>query len=86
MKYIIYNLGHMTNCAVIFDRLTNHDDMASKLGHGVEVVSAGFVSLQIKDDLYPVPKCHGKSYSLRKESREEDSEILRKFFYNEQGY
>ena len=86
MKYIVYHKGHIENCAVIFNRLTDHDDMARKLGADIKVVSAGFVTLDLQDDKYPVPRCYGKSVSLNKVSREEDSEILRKLFYNEQGY
>lgn len=85
MKYIIYNQGHLMNLVVLFERLTNHDDMARKLGPQVEIKSAGFVTLDIEEGRYPVPKCYGKSVSLNKVSREQDSEIVRKYFY-EHGY
>lgn len=85
MKYIIYNQGHLVNLVVLFPRLINHDDMARTLDQTAEIESAGFVTLNIEEGKYPVPKCYGKSVSLNKVSREQDSEIVRKYFY-EHGY
>lgn len=92
MKYIIYNKGHLLDLVVLFDRLTTHDEIARNLGSNIKIVSAGFVSLGVapQQPFTPamgIPNCYGKSVSLNKRCRPEiDTEIIRKYFYNEQGY
>ena len=63
-KYVRFPRGIVT-----FPNEAVHSDIAEGLEHCMgPVISAGFVKGK---------KCYGKSISLRKESRPEDSEILR---------
>ena len=74
MKYIIIDNG-MYETPVIFDEATDHSMMASdSFGFKKNVISAGFVNFST-DGLY----CHGRSVSLKLESRpEEDARIINK--------
>ena len=74
MKYITYESIEFGPVFVIFDKITNHDDMASRLPYE-KILGAGFVGFGDDGEAY----CYGKSVSLKIESRgQEDNEIIKK--------
>lgn len=74
MKYIVFEEDGLEDI-VIFSKLVNHSDMASRIGK--KVLGAGFVRLGMdtaSDHIVGV--CHGESISLNMKSRPEDSILL----------
>jgi hypothetical protein len=67
MKYIIVN-QHDLEMAILFDEIISHDFVAA----GRKVVSAGMVTLQDGK-----PSAYGSSFTLRLNSRPQDSEIIK---------
>ena len=75
MKYITYESIEYGSIFVIFDKITNHDDMASRLSYE-KILGAGFVGFA--DDVGAC--CYGKSVSLKIKSRgQEDNKIINRF-------
>ena len=60
--------------AIIFPSLMQHTDILPHMPSG-DIVSAGFVRFGVSDTS-PKAYCYGKSVSLQKESREQDSDIV----------
>lgn len=60
---------------VVFSESMIHADVARCMGRGRVVVSAGFVSMTMRDDM-PFPSTHGRSDSLNIDTRPEDSTAL----------
>ena len=73
-KYIVVVSGGL-EVPVLFTEMQKHDDVAN----GRKVVSAGFVSVSIKDNTVSF-KCFGCSLSLNVNARESDSNLISKFF------
>ena len=74
MKYITYESIEVGNIFVIFDKITSHDDMASRLSYK-KILGAGFVGFSLDG-----ARCYGESVSLKIESRgQKDNEIVNRF-------
>ena len=74
MKYITYESIEFGKVFVIFDKITSHDDMASRLPHK-EILGAGFIGFSLDGAC-----CYGESVSLKIESRgQKDNEIINRF-------
>lgn len=70
MKYITYESAYCDSI-VVFDSITNHSDMAEKIG--LPVLGAGFITV-VSNQYYPPEwKCYGESTSLKIKSRPEDT-------------
>ena len=60
--------------AVVFDELIDHSFMAKRIGF-LEIYSAGFVDLVVKDDKHLI-ECYGSSTSLGVESSQKDAKLI----------
>ena len=78
-KYIIINvLGQET--PILFPETMSHSTVAYTIGLGTDPVSAGFWTVSPKEDGGVEYKAFGDSYTLKIESRPEDSDILNRYF------
>lgn len=66
-KYVVFDQG-LTDFMVIFNPVMEHATMARMVN--MEVISAGFVSLEGK-----TPICYGRSHSLDIGSKKGDTEL-----------
>lgn len=84
MKYIVFQSSSMQfPDIVVFSETTQHNEMAGMLRlENKEVLGAGFVDIG-KCDYKAICNCYGKSISLNKHSRKEDTELLRKMVYGD---
>ena len=69
LKYIVVKSGSV-ECAVVFDAILTHNDVAA----GLDVVSAGFCYLP--DKLNPHVNAWGNSVSLQMANREQDAGLI----------
>ncbi len=89
VKYIVIKDRSGNETPIIFGPNFQHSEIADRICCGEDVVSAGFVGIQdleeyeeydsgllVKHKLY----AFGKSISLNKKSREEDSDLLNYMF------
>jgi len=90
VKYIVVKDEYGNETPVIFGANFQHFTIAARICGREDVISAGFVSIEDldKSDEYGSGICvnhkltaYGKSVSLNKDSREEDSELLNYTFY-----
>lgn len=75
LKYVITNEDNFA----IFDKLTNHNDVAKSLDG--KPIGAGFCKITTqycKEYEVEIPKviCYGSSHTLKIKSRKEDEEII----------
>jgi hypothetical protein len=68
LKYIVYENGDGSEYFILFPIFIKHDTFEYSFRH---IISAGFVN--INND---IGQCYGKSESLDKQSRIEDSELI----------
>ena len=73
-KYIrVKKLDGISNIILLFPKILDHSKYVRQLGlQKDEIVSAGFVHLDISDMGNPKYKCYGKSVSLNLPSKEEE--------------
>lgn len=75
-KYIIVDTGQVV-VPILFSDVVAHTEIANKVGG--QVLSAGFCSVSINEQLQPRYVCWGKSVSLGVSSREQDNDILNRY-------
>ena len=75
LKYITYEHCDGYQAFVVFDNITNHNDMGARL-RAVNYLGAGFIGFGSDG----VASCYGESESMKIKSRlRKDSEIINRF-------
>lgn len=76
-KYIIFKTGGLET-PILFPETMTHSDVARQLM--ADPISAGFWTVRNKEDQESTFEAFGMSVTLNLKSRDEDSDILNKFF------